>query len=132
MFASKISVIVLLAFVPVAMSLPSTKQEKTRTAEQQKLDSQLLFAIRQMRGESGVPTEEIQLKKDDKGRVLVDVRAPVSKKLLARIKSYGGRVVSTSARDDSTVAYISLAKLENLAQLKDVRFIMPAAEAITN
>jgi hypothetical protein len=135
-FDSRVTFVVFLivfASVSLAVSSPSTPQEKSsRTDEQQKLDSQLIFAIRQMRGEAGVPTEEIKLKKDNKGRVLVDVRAPVSKKLLARIRSYGGRVVSTSDRDDSIVAYISLAKLESLAQLKDVRFIMPAAEAITN
>ena len=85
-----------------------------------------------MRGEPNAPSEEIKLRKDDKDRVLVDVRAPVTKKLLARIKSLGGKVVSSSSRDDSIIAYVSLAKLEPLAQSKDVRFIMPAAEAITN
>jgi len=113
--------------------LPVTVQEKkSLTTEQEKLDSQLLFAIRQSRGEAGAPSEEIQLRKDNKGRILVDVRARVTKKLLARIKSYGGKVVSSSPPDDSIIAFISLAKLELLAQSKDVRFIMPAAEAITN
>jgi hypothetical protein len=105
------------------------------TSEQNKIDSQLLFAIYRMRGEAaakGAPAEEIKLRKDSKGRVLVDVRATVTKKLLARIKNYGGKVISSSARDDSIIAFISLDKLEFLAQAKDVRFIMPAAEAINN
>jgi hypothetical protein len=131
--SSIVFLMVAYALSSLAVSFSSTTQEKSaRNAEQQKLDSQLIFAIRQLRGEAGAPTEPIDLKKDNKGRVLVDIRAPVSRKLIARIKSYGGRVMSTSDRDDSIVAYISLAKLESLAQLKDVRFIMPAAEAITN
>ncbi|HKE59634.1 MAG TPA: hypothetical protein VKB46_23145 [Pyrinomonadaceae bacterium] len=102
------------------------------TPEQNKIDSQLLFAIDQMRGDKGAPAEEIKLRKDSKGRVLVDVRASVTKKLLARIKNFGGKVISSSPRDDSVIAFISLDKLEVLAKAKDVRFIMPAAEAINN
>jgi len=102
------------------------------TPEQNKIDSQLLFAIGQMRGDKSAPAEEIKLRRDSKGRVLVDVRATVTKKLLARIKNLNGKVISSSSRDDSVIAFISLAKLEVLAQAKDVRFIMPAAEAINN
>ena len=115
-----------------AMSVHLVDQQKGSSSSEQKLDSQLLFAIRQMRGEPNAPSEEIKLKKDKQDRILVDVRAPVTKRLLARIKSLGGKVVSSSNRDDSVIAYISLAKLQTLAQSKDVRFIMPAAEAITN
>jgi hypothetical protein len=69
-----------------------------RTAAQQKLDSQLLYAIYQMRGEAeakGVPTEPIPLEKDAKGRVLVDIRTPAIKKIMARIEKFGGEVVSS-------------------------------------
>jgi hypothetical protein len=111
----------------------NTAQKKlSATPEQNKIDSQLLFAISQMRGEKGAPAEEIKLRKDSKGRVLVDVRATVTKKLLARIKNIGGKVISSSAHDDSVIAFISLDRLEVLAQAKDVRFIMPAAEALNN
>jgi hypothetical protein len=117
------------------LGVPLAQDKLERTAVQKKIDSQLLFAIQQMRGEAeagSIPTEEIKLRKDNKDRVLVDVRASVSKQLIARIKRHGGKIVSSSARDESIVAYIPLAKLESLAQEKDVRFIMPAAEAITN
>jgi len=115
---------------------PVQVQEKeSRTPEQKKIDSQLLYAIYQMRGEAeakGVPTEEIKLRKDAKGRVLVDVRARVSKKLISCIEELGGKIVSTSERDHSLIAYISLDKLEDVARSKDVKFISPAAEAITH
>jgi hypothetical protein len=111
-------------------------QEKDqRTPEQQKIDSQLLYAIYQMRGEAeakGVPTEPIPLEKDAKGRVLVDIRAPVTKKIRARIEKLGGTVVSTSDKYHSIIAYLPLGKLERLAGSKEVRFIAPKARAMTN
>lgn len=114
----------------------SPRQEKEeRTPEQRKIDSQLLYAIYQMRGEAeakGVPTEEIPLQRDAKGRVLVDVRAPVTKKLLARIKRLGGQIVSSSKDYHSVIAYLSLGKLATLARSKEVTFIGPKAQAITN
>jgi hypothetical protein len=114
----------------------SPNQEKDqRTPEQQKIDSQLLYAIYQMRGEAeakGVPTEPIPLEKDAKGRVLVDIRAPVAKKLLARIEKLGGNVVSSSDEYHSIIAYLPLEKLEPLARSKEVKFIAPKAQAVTN
>jgi len=114
----------------------SLRQEKEdRTAEQKKIDSQLLYAIYQMRGEAqakGVPTEPIPLERDDRGRVLVDVRAVVSKKILSRIQKLGGKIISTSKKDDSIIAYLSLGKLEALAQSKEVTFIAPKGQAVTN
>ena len=121
---------------PVAFSLSHFSQEKkSRTSVQQKIDSQLLYAIYQMRGEAeekGVPTEPIPLKKDADGRVLVDIRAPVTKKLQSLIRSLKGRIVSTSQRDDSTIAYLSLGKIERLAENPDIKFISAPAEAMTN
>lgn len=119
-----------------ANARPISNQEKDqRTPEQQKLDSQLLYAIYQMRGEAeakGVPTEAIPLEKDAKGRVLVDIRSPVSKKVLARIKKLGGSVVSTDERYQSIIAYLPLGKLEPLARSEEVKFIAPKAKAMTN
>jgi hypothetical protein len=114
----------------------TTNQEKDqRTAEQQKIDSQLLYAIYQMRGEAeakGVPTEPIPLEKDAKGRVLVDIRAPVTKKLLTRVEKLGGTVVSSSDRYHSIIAYLPLGKVEPLARSREVKFIAPKAQSMTN
>jgi hypothetical protein len=117
------------------ISPPAVQEKESRTPEQQKIDSQLLYALYQLRGQAeakGTPTEEIKLRKDDKGRVLVDVRATVNKKLLGLIKNYGGKISSTSARYHSIIVYLALEKLEALARSRDVKFIMPAAEAVTN
>jgi hypothetical protein len=111
------------------------QEKETRSTAQQKIDSQLLYAIYQMRGEAtakGTPTEPIQLRRDSSGRVLVDLRAPVTRKLLSRVRAFKGKIISTSERDDSIVAYLPLSKLESLAQLSEVKFITPAAEATTH
>jgi hypothetical protein len=109
------------------------KEKELRNEAQQKIDSQLLIAIEQMRGRSSAtPTEEVKLRRDAKNRVLVDIRVAVSKKILATLKSRGAKVISTSSRDHSIVAYVGLNTIESLAELTEVKFIMPAAEAVTN
>jgi hypothetical protein len=116
-------------------ALEPGQEKEERTPEQQKIDSQLLYAIYQMRGEAkakGVPTEPIPLEKDAKGRVLIDIRAPVSKKLLARIEKLGGQVVGSYKDYHSIIAYLSLGKIETLARSKEVKFIAPKAQAMTN
>jgi len=111
------------------------QEKEGRTPEQQKIDSQLLYAIYQLRGEAeskGVPIEPIQLEKDVKGRVLVDIRAPVTKKVLAQVKGFGGTVVRSSDRYHSIIAYLPLGKLEALAHSREVKFIAPKAQSMTN
>jgi hypothetical protein len=115
---------------------PLLNQEKDqRTSEQQKIDSQLLYAIYQMRGEAqakGIPTEPIPLEKDKKGRVLVDIRVPVTKRVLTRIEKLGGTVLSSSDKYQSVIAYLPLGQIEPLARSKEVKFIAPKAQSMTN
>jgi hypothetical protein len=114
----------------------SVAQEKrTRTAAQQKIDSQLLYALYRERGEAeakGVPAGELRVNFDEQRRAIVSVRARVTRKLLTKIKSLGGKVVSSSERYNDITAHLPLGKLEELAALKEVRAIMPADEAMTN
>ena len=121
------------AFRSLPVGVVQMKEKESRTTAEQKIDSQLLIAIEQKRGRrSDTPLEEVKLRKDSKNRVLVDVRVPVTKKVLAVLKNHGAKVISTSARDHSIIAYIALNKIESVAELKEVKFIMPAAEATTN
>ena len=121
--------------VSASAQMTPSQEKDQRTAEQQKIDSQLLYAIYQMRGEAeakGVPTEPIPLEKDAKGRVLVDIRTPVTRKILARIEKLGGKVVSSSDKYHSIIAYLPLGKLEALARSKEVKFIAPKAQSMTS
>jgi len=111
------------------------REKESRTPAQRKIDSQLLYAIYQMRGQAqkkGTPTTEIRLRKDEKGRVLVDVRAKATEKLVSRIMKLGGAVVSRSDTYHSLLAYLPLAKLETLAKYREVVFIGPASESVTH
>lgn len=58
--------------------------------------------------------------------------ARVTKTVLAKIKSIGGKITSSSERYNDIHAHVPLEKLEELAALKDVNAIMPAEEATTN
>lgn len=119
-------------FVPESQSV----QEKgSRTPAQKKIDSQLLYAIYRKRGEAkakGVPSGELRVRFDEKGRAIISIRARVTKTVLAKVKSLGGKIISSSETYDDILAHLSLEKLEKLAALPDVRAIMPADEATTN
>jgi hypothetical protein len=108
-------------------------EKESRTPAQRKLDSQLLYALYERRGESGrrgTPKSDVEV--DERGRVLVDIRARVSKGLLTRVRRLGGEVVSSSESYHTVMAKFPLERLEALAARADVRFIAPAAKATTN
>ena len=115
---------------------PTSRSEKeTRTAAQQKIDSQILQEIYRKRGQAAekhVPDGPTLVRIDDKGRALIDIRAKVSPDTLNLVKRRGGTVVSSSPQYDSIIARVPLLELERLAAHAAVRFIMPAAEATTN
>lgn len=110
-------------------------EKETRTPARKKIDSQLLYAIYQMRGEGedkGVPTEPIILRRDAKHRVLVDIRSEVTRKLTSTLRSCGSKILSVSSKHHSVIAYVPLEQLEKIAELKEVKFISQPAEAVTN
>lgn len=113
----------------------SAAQEKSaRTPAQKKIDSQLLYALYRRRGEAeakSVPSGELLVRFDDKERAIVSIRARVTRTVLAKIKSIGGKIISSSERYHDIRAHVPLDKLEELAALKDVKAIMPAGEATT-
>ena len=107
-------------------------EKRARTAAQKKIDSQLLYALKQRRGETqAVPAARIELELDAEGRALVDISGLVSARLTARIEKLGGAVVSKSERYHAVRAWLALEQLESLAGLKGVRHIAPAARATT-
>ena len=111
------------------------KEKESRTAAQKKLDSHIVLALKKSRGEPPFdkPTQlEPDLLIEADGRVLVDLNATVSKELLARIESDGGRVINSFEAARAIRALVPLARMEPLASRADVKFIAPAAQATTN
>jgi hypothetical protein len=108
-------------------------EKESRTPAQQKIDSQLLYAIKQRRGETqGIPVEPIELDLDAKGRALVDITAKVTTRLISKIRKLGGSVISKSETYQTVRARMKPEKLEALAAAADVRFIAPAYEPMNN
>jgi hypothetical protein len=108
-------------------------EKATRTAAQKKIDSQLLYALKQKRGEKrGVPTEPIKLDLDQKGRALVDITGKISPQISNQIQKLGGIVISEEPQYHTMRARLALEKLEALAGRKDVSFIAPAAQSMNN
>jgi hypothetical protein len=121
--------------VSAAQGEAAASEKRSRTPAQQKIDSQLLYAIYRKRGEAeakGVPPGELGVRYDEKGRALVTVRARPVAKVAAKIKRLGGAVISQFERYNDIRAAVPLEKLEALAEMKEVRAIMPAEEATTN
>lgn len=115
--------------------IDSVLQEKeSRTLAQQKIDSQLLYAIKGRRGEALPAVQPASVPTDTDGRTLliVDISGNVTDALLSRISLLGGQVISSFPRYNTIRANIPLDKIEALACSSDVRFIQSAAQAQTN
>lgn len=111
------------------------REKADRTVAQQKLDSQLVLALKKARGEAPFdhPTRlEPSISVGADGLVQVDLAATVSPDLLQLLRSSGGKVLTFSESARTIRALLPLAKLEAFAARQDVRFISPAAEAANN
>ncbi|MCX6631946.1 MAG: PEP-CTERM sorting domain-containing protein, partial [Candidatus Solibacter sp.] len=114
-------------------------QEKAdRTGAQQKLDSQLWYALQASRGQMLAGVSDVygsavdSVKPTASGYARVDISAFVSVSLLDQIAALGGVVTFSSAQHQSISAAVPLAALETLAANPEVRHIAPAAQAKTN
>ena len=108
------------------------KEKATRTLAQERLDSQLVYALRRKRGEisKDIP-REIDVKIREDGRVLVDIEASVSKEMLALIERQGGQVINSFPAQNAIRALVPLVNIETVAAQPGVRFIRPAVGAST-
>ncbi len=119
-----------------ARQINSLIQEKeSRTAVQKKIDSQLLYAAKENRGErltNEVDTLEVNVNADERGLVPVDIKANVTRGLLKSIVKLGGEIVFASELYHSVTARVPLQALEQIAASEDVNFIYPADRGRTN
>jgi hypothetical protein len=101
-----------------------------------KLDSQVVLALKQARGQApfNKPTSlrpDIPIR-DGNGRVLVDITATVSAKLLDEVAVLSGRVSDGSVTDNGFRAMVPLLQLETLAGRSDVTSISPSRPTLTS
>ena len=109
--------------------IKSLQDEKvSRTPAQQKLNSQLWYAIKMDRGEAvtnEVPVLSVNVNRDNTGKVTIEISAQVTDALLQEIKNAGGEIVFQSVQFNSVTARIPLQALEQVASLPEVKSISP-------
>lgn len=106
-------------------------EKESRTPAQKKIDSQLVYALKQNRGESlaaSVPALETGLAIDD-GRTVVDITAKFGGTLIEDIAATGADVLLTYPQYNTLRAIVPLDQLEKIAGFPQVIFIMPKQEA---
>lgn len=111
------------------------EEKESRTREQKKIDSQLLYAVKQNRRSrltDEVAALEVNVGVDVKGAVEVDIEADVDEVLLGEIRRLGGEVIFASEKFTSIRARMTIDSLEILAASEDVKFISPADRARTH
>lgn len=101
----------------------------------QKLDAALVRALK--KGRSGASPEagpllDPAIPVQDGERVLVELKATVSKELLEQVALAGGQVLGSSEADHSLRAMIPFAQLEALAGRADVQSISPGTLTVTS
>ena len=109
-------------------------EKAARTPAQLKLDSQLVYALKQAHGQPfapGVTSLRLGVKPAADGRYLVDIDAQVTQNLLDTIAANGGQVVNAVTNFNAIRALLPLDQTEVLAGRADVRFIKPAVAALT-
>ncbi len=111
------------------------QEKESRTPEQKKIDSQLLYRLKQKRGERIAPGVErlgAGVKEAADGSVMLDIRAKVTPEVLEAIRKAGGEVISAHEQFDAIRAKLAMDTLEKLAGMDEIKFIRPADEAMTN
>ncbi|MFN8017205.1 MAG: Ig-like domain-containing protein [Acidimicrobiales bacterium] len=109
-------------------------EKQSRTPAEQKVDSNLLYAVNEAETGEAVPgAPHLESTTDvSSGRVEVDIDATVSGGLLRAIRAGGGSVAAAVPGFDAVRATVPLGQVEALAARPDVQGIRPADEATTN
>lgn len=110
-------------------------EKAARTPAQQKMDSQLVYLVKQSRHEviaAGVTNLQIGVQADTNGLVKVDITATVTPGLLDYIAANGGSVLNSQERFHAIRALVPVGQLEALAGRGDVKFVQPAVPALRN
>src|SRR5262249_33271633 len=110
-------------------------EKESRTPAQQKIDSQLLYAMKMRQGQMiarGIEKLNTEVVTDDDGRTVVDISARVTGGLLRRLRAAGAYVMYSDARHNAVQAFAPLDRLESIASLPGVTFVQPKQQYMTN
>jgi len=108
-------------------------EKQARSRSQQKIDSQLLYAIRQKRDDKvsrSVKGLMVDVGAGDNGLITVDITAHVDERLLQALEAMNIRVSNVFPQYRSFRAAGRLEQLETIASFPEVIFIQPKQEAM--
>ena len=116
-----------------AMQIQALLQEKeSRTPTEQKIDSQLIYALKQNRKQAianGVESLETRVVVDKIGMTTIDIIANDLKGARIRFEEMGIDVISAVGNGIRT--RVNIDKIDSIAALPEVRFISPQQDAKT-
>jgi hypothetical protein len=107
------------------------EEKATRSPAQRKIGSNLLLDPAAPRGRAmhgAVPQVRSGVEVDAAGATVVDIKGEVTDQLLARIEEVGGEVISSFPQHQAVRARLPLDRLEEVAELDEVRSIRAAIE----
>ena len=105
------------------------EEKAARTPAQRKIGSDLLIGRAGPRGRrmpESLPELRSRVEVDERGRTVVDIKAEVTDALIARIEEVGGEVISSFPQYQAVRAHLPLDRLEEVAELDEVRSIRSA------
>jgi uncharacterized repeat protein (TIGR01451 family) len=109
-------------------------EKVSRTPSQRKIDSNVLFTMRMLQGQSaapGIPYLNTGVDLDQNNNIVVDITANVTDELLKQLQSAGATVLYTNAQYHAIRAIIPPNQIESLAALSDITFISPKVGSMT-
>jgi len=110
-------------------------EKESRTGRQQKMDSQLIYALKMRRGAmiaEGVRTLETNISYNAQGKATFDLKAMVSDALLNQLKAYGADVVSYVPEYNSLRIRAGMDEIEAITSLPAVIYVQSKQEAMTS
>lgn len=105
------------------------KEKRSRTLIEQKIDSQLLQAIKEFSGKKmakGAHLEPSNVHADKNGNLAVDISAKISDELLEKIKELGGQIIFPSRQYNTVRAQVHITKIIIIAAYEEVKFVQAA------
>ena len=109
-------------------------EKLSRNPAQRKISSQLLQAIRESQGRQmaeGVKLAPSPFRIGVSGTIQIDIKANVTNELLQRIKSLGGRIISSFPNFHSVRVEIKTNVIEAIGAYPEVKSIRPADKGFT-
>jgi hypothetical protein len=110
------------------------QEKQSRTPAQQKIDSRLLQAVRENRGEKmapGTQLDRIKVETDGMGYIEIDITAFVDDHVIKKLEDAGAKVIYTGFGYNFLRAKAKIAIIETLAAIPEIKFINFAEKAQT-